>query len=206
MSDNETKHTPTSSTKLGSLAGLQKRVDGASNFGVCPLVEIKMVAEQPLTLSVARRDKNERLNLGCALSFIAGELFPTIKRPQFLYRGVSLKHLEHVSKEGIDVEPTNAPIFATDRPDKALEYGELVMVFDPIKLDKTYRTAPKDAPDEVLSRLRAEYPTELEIDGKLWFSRMPADNARTGTIYESHYTFFIPDDPHEALLMLFVIG
>lgn len=87
-----------------------------------------------------------------------------------------------------------------------MEYGDVVMAFDPHKLDKTFRRVPKSENPDTLLRLKLEYPTMLEVDDDLWFSRLPPGNGRTGTTYESFYTYFIPGEPREALLLLFLIG
>jgi hypothetical protein len=208
--NNKEAHTnahESSGTRSSLIDNLQKEVDAAAKFGICQMVNVESLADQPITISVSRRVNDSRHDLGSALSFIARKLSPKDGLHQFLFRGVKLNQLEHVARSGCDVTPSTAPLHASEYPNKALEYGDLIMVFDPDKLDKTFRIVPKSENPETLSHIREEYPTEIETDvGELWFSKFPREDGRLGTIYESYYTFFIPGDPREALLMLFIIG
>ncbi len=189
------------------LGELQARVNDASQYGLFPAIDVEVLANVPLTILIKPRKGGHSSEVSDALGFIASELFPLGDESlKPLFRGVELKRLGHIMGTGCDVLPSTAPIYATPYPAKALEYGDVVMAFDPSKLDKTFRRVPKSENPDTLLRLKLEYPTMLEVDDDLWFSRLPAGDGRTGTIYESIYTYFIPDEPREALLVVFLIG
>lgn len=79
------------------------------------------------------------------------------------FRGVSYDRLPTILAAGIDVEPTTAPIFVSDF-DKAWEYGDwpkVIMAFDGMHLDYTYRQITSDIPADEAARLMQEYPTRL---------------------------------------------
>ncbi|MCF7787149.1 MAG: hypothetical protein K9N47_13565 [Prosthecobacter sp.] len=208
MNQNEPHSTPNApvSWKLRS-DELQKEVDAAAAFGLFPPIEVEVLADAPSAILVSPKAGEGNSDLSNALDFIAKRLLPRHDDARnFLFRGVELTRLGQVIDFGCDVTPTTAPIYASEYAKKALEYGSLVMVFDSAKLDKTFRKVPKSESAEKLSRLKAEYPTAIEEAEHWWFSLLPAGNGRTGTFYESYFTFFIPGDPREALLMLFLIG
>lgn len=209
MNQNETHSTPRAAAfqKL-QLSEIQTEVDAAADYGLFPAIEVEVLADVPVTLLVSPKAGGSKGELNSALEFIASRLFggSGSKRP-CLFRGVELDRLSQIVSTGCDVIPSTAPIYASPHAAKALEYGDVVMAFDLAKLEKTFREVSKSENPETLDRLRQEYPTVLEMDGDwLWFSKLPPDDERTGTIYESYYTFFIPGDPREALLLLFLIG
>ena len=187
---------------------LQSYVDGAAAYGACPPVDLEVLADTPYTILISLRESAHGDRLSSALECIARKLFRSSNNAQkFLFRGVNLSRLSQVTSTGCDVTPPTAPIHASPYANKALEYGEVVMVFNSAKLDKTFRRVQKSESPEKLSRLREEYPTVTEVDSDwLWFSKLPLGDDRIGTIYESHYTFFIPGDAHEALLLIFLVG
>jgi hypothetical protein len=189
------------------LSDLQTELNAASDFGLFPAINVELLANQPVTLLLTPRNGGRRDDLSRALGFIGSRLFShRDEAPHFLFRGVGIKRLAQVMRTGCDVTPSTAPIYASQYPSKAMEYGEVIMAFDPDKLDRTFRRVSKSESPETLKQLKEEYPTLLEVDGHLWFSRLPPDDGRTGTTYESYYSFFIPGDPRQALLMLFLIG
>ncbi len=189
------------------LGELQAKVNDAAQAGLFPAIDVDVLANSPLTVLITPRKGERRSEVGDAFRFIASQLVRLREEyPQLLFRGVSLERLSIVIGTGCDVSPTTAPIHATPYPAKAMEYGDVVMAFDPAKLDRTYRKVPQSENPDTLLRLKQEYPTMLEMEGDLWFSRLPADDVRTGTIYESIYTYFIPGEPREALLVVFLIG
>lgn len=208
MNQNVSNSTPNAPDSRYLLTGeLQKEVDAAAAYGIFPPVEVEVLADVLITILVSPKLSEVRTDLSSALEFIAQKLFPRHDDTQnLLFRGVEPTRLSQVQEFGCDVNPSTAPIYASEYAEKAMEYGNLVMVFDSTKLDKTYRRVPKSESPEILSRLKEEYPTAIEEDEHWWFSLLPPDNRRTGTLYESHYTFFIPGDPHEALLMIFLMG
>src|SRR5262249_16276955 len=85
------------------------------------------------------------------------------------FRGVGIDRLPTVLQNGIDAEPTTAPIFV-DGFGKAWEYGDwpkIVLGLSWKFLDHTYREVPATTPDAELASLRELYPTMLRRpDGK----------------------------------------
>lgn len=127
-------------------------------------------------------------------------------------RGVRADRLGHVLRTGIDVSPTDSPIFAEIGLDKALEYGcdgdQLILLLDVRKLRRTFREVPADSDASLLAELRQSFQTELRSkDGKsIWFSRLGKDGGGAGTSYEADYAWWIPGDPWEALRGLIVLS
>lgn len=127
------------------------------------------------------------------------------------FRGVSAERLRNILRHGVDVFPTNSPIFADIGVDKALEYGsagdQVIMMLDRAGLDPTWREIEAVETDTACA-LAKEFPTRLEsADGtKIWFSKLSLDNTRLATDYERAYSFVVPGDPWETLMCLIVIS
>ena len=209
MNQNSPHSTPVTADPIRRLSDdLQRQVDAAAAHGLFSPIEVEALATAPLTISVAPRTDGNPNDLDFALWFIASKLLPTIAASQaVLFRGVHLSSLGHVISNGCDVAPSTAPLFASDSAQKALEYGCVVMVFDPAKLEKTFKKVRKSEPASTLHQLREEYASETELDEDwLWFSKLSPGDIRIGTLYESEYSFFIPGNPHDALQMIFLVG
>lgn len=129
-----------------------------------------------------------------------------------LGRGVGAERLGVILRTGIDVEPTDHPIFTEIGLDKALEYGcdgdQVIMLLDPRKLSSTWEEVPANSDESVLNELRSRFPTELRSDDgtRIWFSRLPKDDRRVASPYEARFARWIPGDPKEALLGLIVLS
>jgi hypothetical protein len=124
------------------------------------------------------------------------------------FRGVSYDRLSTILGTGIDVEPTNAPIFVSDF-DKAWEYGDwpkVIMVFDGRHLAYTYREITSDTPAEETARLMLEYPTRIPDHSgeRTWLTRLPETDPRAASSYEVEFGRWIPGDPFDALRAIFV--
>ena len=122
-------------------------------------------------------------------------------------RGTAADRLARVLATGVDVEPSNAPIWVSSL-DKAMEYGELpklLLVFDPEHLDRSFREI--DTSDSRRAHLQQTFPTQLvSQDGsKVWLSRLSADDRRIGPGYEEAYGHWIPGDAREALIAIVII-
>jgi hypothetical protein len=190
------------------LEELQSALDRGASLGGFAAVDVVVLGDNPLVLLVSPRDKERKERLGHALKFITDRLFPKLNAPQnILFRGVDVTRLENVVNSGCDRVPTSTPIFASDCASKAMEYGCLVLAYDSNKLDKTYQVVPKSESPETLDRLRLEYQSEKVVEeNSIWFSKRLLSDRRIGTDYEKHYSFYIPGDAREALLMLFLLG
>lgn len=120
-----------------------------------------------------------------------------------LFRAVSLDLLPKVLSTGVDVEPSNAVVYAGDF-EKAWEYGglpKLVAAYDPRMLKSSCLEIPAATPPEELRRLTQDYPTQLQSrDGqRLWLSRLPKDDTALATPYEAAWAYWIPGNAKAAL-------
>ena len=194
-----------------SLDHLQQRVNAAAAYGLCEPVALEVLAAAPLLILLVPPPSVTCGELGWTLDFIVREaLYRPADDPAVLFRSVELTRLSTIIQTGCDVVPPHAPLYASDYPSKALEYGganKVILVLDPKGLQKTFKKVRRTEAPEILDQFRSEYPTEKVIDEEwLWFSKLPAGDGRIGTAYETNYSFFIPGNPHEALLMLFLVG
>jgi hypothetical protein len=134
---------------------------------------------------------------------------PLLRGGLVSFRGVDISRLSTVLKTGIDVEPSNSVIYASDLK-KSLEYGgspKLILALDSNRLKKTYVETNSDIPEAEISRLRETYPTMLRSEGgaSLWFSRMDQTDTRLATPYESEYAWWIEQDHQRALKGLLLL-
>ncbi len=83
------------------------------------------------------------------------------------FRGVPLARLADVLRTGIDVTPTDAPIFGTDGVDKAFEYARpvgggtgpgLILALRGPHLERTFRDLDADASPAEIAVTRETYP------------------------------------------------
>lgn len=124
------------------------------------------------------------------------------------FRGVSMDRLRYVLGTGIDVSPTDAPIYV-DHISKAIEYGgwpKVLLALDVRQLDQTYREVDASLPEVEIALLQQRFPTMLKsTDGsKLWLSRLEEGDTRIGSPYEWQYARWIPGDPIKALKAIVV--
>lgn len=122
-----------------------------------------------------------------------------------IFRGVKVPLLERVLRAGIDVEPTNAHWYGGEL-EKALEYGgdyPAVLIIDGNRIERAVLDVEADAPahEHVAAKAWSVGDPARVRDGKyLRYSRLPIDNSKRGTSYETSYAWYIPGDPKEALL------
>lgn len=125
------------------------------------------------------------------------------------FRGVELGRLPVILATGVDVEPATAPIFASDFH-KAWEYGgwpKVVMAFDGDHLQPTHcEIIISDTTADEITRLMAAYPTCIHDPAgeRLWLTRFPETDTRAASPYEAEYARWIPANPFDALLAVFV--
>ena len=122
-----------------------------------------------------------------------------------LFRCVSFERLPVILATGCDVEPSDSVLHAADFGYKAPEYGgddKVMLLFDGWALDKCVQHVPRDiAPDE-LERLQRLYPYEEESHTEMrTLRRVPLNQS-----LNNFYSMWIPGDPWEALLAVFVVG
>jgi hypothetical protein len=128
-----------------------------------------------------------------------------------VFRGVSLERLNCVLQYGIDVQPTDAVIFADNDLSKAWEYGgfpKLILAMDRSRLERTWREVPVTTPPSQLQDLQRTFPTSwASADGKtLYFSRLTLSDPQLGTSYEWTHALWIPGNPVEALRALMIFA
>lgn len=126
------------------------------------------------------------------------------------FRSVSFDRLSDVIQNGVDVFPTDSPIYVGDL-DKALEYGDwpkVVMALDWNHLKPTYKRVPSDIAESELNELMGTYPTKFESDdgSNFWLTRLSREDRRATTDYESAYGRYIPDNPFQCLKMVMIIS
>jgi hypothetical protein len=123
-----------------------------------------------------------------------------------IYRGVGMDRLPHILAHGCDVFPTNSVLFASPYPDKCLEYGGVIEIFDATQLRSTFQEVPVSIDAEELSALMKDYPTKLtsEDGTHFWLSRMAPDDRRVSSQYEIEWGRWIPGDAHRALAALLI--
>jgi hypothetical protein len=134
---------------------------------------------------------------------------------RFLARCVVFERLSTVLRTGTDVEPSDSPMYLSTFH-KAMEYGngfeddtcKLLLLYDRHFMQRTGRQVFSDTPPEKIEEYRKTYPTELrdEAGNLCWLSRLQASDRHIGTSYEAEYAFWIPGDPFEALVAIFVLG
>ncbi len=193
-----------------SFPQLKKQIDTAAEYFGFPKIQFEVLADAPLTFLISQPTENRVTDLAPCLTFLAGKaLKRDIDEPSLLFRGVEIDRLETIVRTGCDVVPSDSPFYAACL-EKALEYGgynKVVQVFDPQKLDRTFVKVGKSETVERLEELRAAYPSCKDLGGEwFWFSKLPPGDFRIGTAYEMEYSFFIPRNPLDALLMVFLVG
>lgn len=124
------------------------------------------------------------------------------------FRAVSYDRLPVILRTGIDVEPATAPIYVAGF-EKSWEYGgwpKVIMALDGRQLERTYREIPADTPRDEIAQLMQDYPTRLESEtGEyLWLTRLPQSDPGVGSLYERYDARWIPGDPFDALIAVFV--
>jgi hypothetical protein len=126
------------------------------------------------------------------------------------FRGVPIRQFLTVLTTGVDVHPTNAPIYCAEF-DKAWEHGGSSHCFGPrmmFALDRTmlkpsFKTLQPDATADEIAEVLKLYPYQHhEHEGGLWFSRF--GNYFPG--YEVPYGYWIPGKANDALMAVFVHG
>lgn len=134
-------------------------------------------------------------------------------RSWIAFRGKPIECLRSVILNGVDVDPTDGPIFCDGDPDKAAEYarpesGEdgpgLIYALHGGYLERSFRELPADASPEEIAEVQQTYPHEYpDPYGGLYFSRLAGQG---NTAYESAYGYWIPGNAREALLAIFLRG
>jgi hypothetical protein len=133
------------------------------------------------------------------------------------FRGVTIERLPTIQATGVDVVPSNATIYCADIT-KAFEYGEnpkVIMAFrgrnDPgggagsLLLHQTTKTLDSSAPQSEVASALATYPHAYpSIDGSEVLYARDADLTAATVEYLRAYGYWIPGDPFEALVALFI--
>ncbi|MCA2265182.1 hypothetical protein A5626_01705 [Mycobacterium marseillense] len=127
-----------------------------------------------------------------------------------VFRGVHIDRFLTVMTTGVDVEPTNAPIYCSDF-EKAWEYGgpshchgpRMMFALHQGQLEKTFRVLPMDATVSEIAEVRRTYPHQHhEHPDALWFSRIDFYKPA----YEAPYGYWIPGNAKDALMAVFLHG
>src|ERR1700746_1865642 len=132
------------------------------------------------------------------------------RTPWIAFRGRPIDDLRSVFLNGVDVDPTDHPIFCDDA-EKAFEYAKpksgddgpgLMYALHGGYLERSFCTLPADASPEQIAEVQTTYPHRYEDPyGELYFSRL-ADQKNTA--YEMAYGYWVPGNARDALLAIFL--
>ena len=152
--------------------------------------------------------------MGDEIFNFANDEFPSLDC-SFLdgFRSVSIDKLHTILKTGIDVDPPDSVIWVNDAS-KATEYGkgysnqQVIMMFDAIKLLPTWKEIHPTIEQNELNKLKENYPTEilLKNKNKIWLTKLPKEDRRIATPYETEYARWIPNNQMDSLIAIFVCG
>ncbi|OLT00084.1 hypothetical protein BJF90_07225 [Pseudonocardia sp. CNS-004] len=162
-------------------------------------VKYVLLGEEPVSVWIAVVEPRRRLPIDDD-----GPVFDAFAEGCY-FRGVSLDRLPSILRFGIDVQPTDSPIYAGDF-EKAWEYGDfpkVVMALDPSRTESTCHVIDDDLPQVEIDELKVVYPHVHKVDGQTWLSRISHTNP-TLRGYEAAYGRWIPGDPFETLRAIFV--
>jgi hypothetical protein len=130
-----------------------------------------------------------------------------------LGRGTAADRLPEILAGGIDVRPTDAPIYAEMGGEKAAEYGchedQVIQFFDMDCVEYSYKIVPANTPPAELEALKKTYPYVDEAAGtadSLWLTRFVPDGNPSRAVYESEYGHFVPGDPRCALRCVLLLS
>lgn len=130
-----------------------------------------------------------------------------------LGRGTTADRLPEILAGGIDVRPTDAPIYAEIGGDKAAEYGchedQVIQFLDMDCVEYSYKIVRSDTPPAELEALKRTYPyvDEAAADAdSLWLTRFVPDGNPSRAVYESAFGYFVPEDPRRALRCVLLLS
>jgi len=116
---------------------------------------------------------------------------PVNGRRWIAFRGVPIDRLNSVFLNGVDVNPTDDPIFCGDE-EKAFEYARpesgvdgpgLMYALHGGYLERSFRTLPAEASPEQIAEVQITYPHRYDDPyDDLYFSRLSDQN---NTVYEA---------------------
>jgi hypothetical protein len=171
-------------------------------------VEIAAVARCPVLMCPGQRAETIADDLA-GLSMCYGIDVIRAGKHLLQYRGVALNRLPTVLRTGVDTEPTHGVFWSTDRIGKALEYGgrdEVRLVFDPRRLRRGWVVLDSECPQEKRREVERMYPTVVwEAGQSTKLSRLPGSEYHDGIGYDD-YTYWIPDDPFDALMLVIAVA
>jgi hypothetical protein len=129
-----------------------------------------------------------------------------------LGRGTSADRLDDILQGGIDVRPTDAPIYAEIGGDKAAEYGchedQVIQFLDVDCLGRSYKVVPATTSAAELEEIKKTYPHLDEAAGSEshWFTRFVPDGNPARSVYESEFGYYVPGDPRRALRCVLLLS
>ena len=186
-------------------------------------MELINIQEKPFGISIIPNDDINGRNYLSKIGEISKEISQFRLEILFknginaLVRGTCYDNIQTVLNTGVDVVPSNSPIFCTPYSDKAMEYGWddrnntnriILLFYDSGKLERTFKEISSDTPKCEIEELIQLYPTiEYSRDGnRIWLSRLQKNDTRRTTDYEYQYAYWIPEDPFNALVWVLLLG
>ena len=182
-------------------------------------MELTIIQKKPFGISVIPIDGINRSNYLSKIEDITKDIsdFRNSLQIDTLVRGTSYDNLYTVLATGVDVVPSNAPIFCTQLVEKAMEYGWdgrnnptriILSFYKRAKTKRTFMEISSDTPKNKIENLKKIYPiVDYSTDGrKIFLSRLKESDTRRNTEYELEYGYWIPENPLNALVCLFLLG
>lgn len=138
------------------------------------------------------------------------ESLPEPQLPLMLaqYRAVSWNRLPTVLRSGVDVEPSDAPLYLSDW-EKAWEYGgfpKVVFALTTSTLKRSFHSLPPDADVAEIARWQRTFPHRLDLpSGMIWLTLFDPKKS-SGPAYEVAHGWYVPGDPATACVGVFLHG
>lgn len=129
-----------------------------------------------------------------------------------LARGTTADRLNAILQGGVDVRPTDAPLYAVLGGDKAAEYGchedQVIQFLDMDCLERSYQNVPATTPAAELEAIKKTFPYLDEAVGgdSLWLTRFVPDGNPARAVYESGYGYYVPGDARRALRCVLLLS
>lgn len=125
-----------------------------------------------------------------------------------IYRGIDPAALPRILRHGIDVYPTNSPLWAGSL-EKALEYGrgesgQMVLVLDRKKVRVSFASISGAGSAEAIASTEVEFGSQYDSmpDGGRYYSRWPKGNQNRNLAYEGEHGYYVPGEPFDAIVGL----
>jgi len=176
----------------------------------CDVYPVRLVADDlPCMLVVAEQPTGFKRK---RLSEQIWDLVLRVTKKGTLARGTTADRLDDILQGGVDVRPTDAPLYAVQGGDKAAEYGchedQVIQFLDMDCLERSYQNVPATTPAAELEAIKKTFPYLDEAVGgdTLWLTRFMPDGNPARSVYESEYGYYVPGDARRALRCVLLLS